>query len=714
MAALQSIRNKGALLVTVIAIALFLFVVGDALRGGEGIWNQSKMNVGQVNGEKISIQEYQQMVEDFTTFYEIQQGQSSFTEEENSRIKDEAWQTFIQTQLIEKECAKLGLAATDEEVAEVIQNGAGILNVPIFQNQQTGRYDYATVQAFLTEYQNAKESGQQIPDAYNKIYKYYIFAQKQIRSQILTQKYQVLLSSCLLSNKVEARAAFDERTKESDILLAAIPFSTVDDKDIEVSEADIKAKYNEDKELYRQYVETRDIKLLDIYVQPSAEDRAAAEKDMDESFSKLLEAQTNDAAANAVRQSSSLMPYVNILRTKDAYPAFISAALDSIAVGTTLKPAYDASQNVYYTAKLLEKATRPDSVLFRQIVVAGTDEANIAKKVDSVMTEINKGTDFKALAKKLGQVGDSAWLVSNQYERAQLDADNTHFITTLSEMGAGQTKTLKVDGGTLILQVLETRKPVTKYNVAAVIKELQFSDDTYKKEYNKFSSFIAANPTAAQIEENAANNGYVLRPIDNLTSASHNIAGIRGTRDAIKWAFDEAKEGDVSQLYECGENNHLMLITLTAVNKEGYRSLDKVKDAIAEEVKTDKKAEKLISELSGVTTWEKAQAAKGAICDTIRHITYTAPAFIRSTGASEPIISALAYKTDKGAFAGPVKGNNGVYMLKVLNSIKHADKFDAKQEMESTTAQNARMATSAVMQTLYLNANVKDQRYKFF
>ncbi len=711
MAALQSIRNRGVLLVAAIAVALFLFVIGDALRGGESIWNQSKMNVGQINGEKVSIQEYQDLVEDFTTFYEIQQNTSSFTEEDNNRIKDEAWQTYVQSQLIENECKKLGLAVTDEEVAEVIQEGANILNIPAFQNQQTGRYDYASVQSFLTEYQKAKESGQQMSDVYSKLYKYYIFAQKQIRSQLLTQKYQVLLASTILSNKVEAKAAYDQRTKESDILLAAIPFSSIEDKDVEVSDNDIQAKYNEDKEQYRQVVETRDIKLLDVFVQPSATDKAAAEKDIDETFSKLVDAENNTAAGNVVRQSSSLMPYVNLLKTKDAYPNFIASALDSISVGTTLRPAYDATQNVYYTAKLLEKAVRPDSVLFRQIVISGTDNDKIAKQTDSVMNAIRTGADFKALAKKFNQTGDSTWLVSNQYERAQLDNDNNIYVTTLSELSAGQTKAIKVEGGQIILQVMQTKKPVTKYNVAVVIKEFRFSDETYKNEYNKLSSFIAANPTIQLIEENAAKSGYALRPVENVTNSTHNVAGIRGTRDAIKWIFDDAKVGDVSQLYECGSNDHLMLVSLAAINKEGYTPIEKVKDAISTELKNEKKAEKI---LSTVTSWEKATAAKGVSCDTVRHITFSTPAFVRATSASEPIVSALAYKTQKGATAGPVKGNAGVYMIKVLNTIRQGDKFDEKAEQESADSYNIRSVSSAVMQTLYLKANVKDQRYKFF
>jgi len=714
MAAIQSIRNRGVLLVAVIAVALFLFVIGDALRGGESIWNQSKMNVGQIGGEKVSIQDYQDMVEDFTVFYEIQKGQSSFSEEENNRIKDEAWQTYVQNTLVANECEKLGIKVTDDEVAEAVQSGAQILNVPIFQNQQTGRYDYATVQQFLSEYQKAKESGQQIPDGYNKIYQYYIFAQKQIRAQLLSQKYQVLLYSSILSNKLEAKASFDERNKESDILLAAVPFTTVDDKEIEVSDADAKAKYDAEKEQYRQYIETRDIKVLDVYVQPSAEDKAATEKEMDENYSKLLEAGNNTAAANAVRQAASLMPYTDILKTKDAFPAFISNALDSITVGTTLRPSFDASQNIYFTAKLLNKATRPDSILFRQIVVSGTEDADIAKKTDSIMNAIKSGADFKTLAKKYNQKGDSTWLASSQYEMAQLDADNTLFVSTLSEMAAGQAKSVKLTGGTIILQVMETRKPVTKYNVATIVKELRFSDETYKTEYNKFSSFIASNTTIEQIEENAAKSGYAIRPINDINSSSHNIAGIHGTREAIKWVFDEAKVGDISQLYECGNNDHLMLVSLAGINKEGYRSFEKVKDDITAEVKNEKKAEKLLSTLSSVSTWEAAKSAKGVITDTIRHITFNAPSFVKATNSSEPIVSAMAYKTSKGQFAGPVKGNAGVYMIKVLDSKRFGDKFEAKTEQETTSGQNFRYISSTVMQTLYLNANVKDQRYKFF
>lgn len=716
MAAIQTIRKRGVLLVSVIAVALFLFVAGDLFRGLESIFQSSSQQVGEVDGKAISIQDYQKMVDDLQTYYEIAQQKSSFSEDELNRIKDEAWQSYVQSELINNECKKLGLAVSDDEISEIVKSGySQMLQVPVFMNQQTGRYDYSAVNTFLTEYKKLKEAGTQIPEQYEKIYKFYLFAQRQIRDQILSQKYQVLLSKCFLSNPVEAKLAFDSRNTESDIILASIPASSIKDDAVSVSDEDIKAKYNEDKEKYAQFVETRDIKIIDIQVVASNDDKKAAENEMKEAADKLAEATNNTTAGNVVRQASSLLAYSDIYKTKDAFPAMISSQLDSVATGTVAKASYDPMTNTYYTFKVLGKATQADSVLFRQIGVIGKDEADIAKKADSIMTAINGGAAFKDIAKKYSQTGDSTWIASAQFQSASLDADNATFISTLYGMNAGETKKLKFDNGnTVILQVMKTANQVQKYNVAAVVKELKFSDETYSHEYNKFSSFVAENTTLEQIEANAAKSGYTVRPIEDITSSSHGISNIRSTRDALKWAFDEAKVGDVSQLYECGSNDHLLIVALTGINKEGYRSVEKMKEMISADLMTEKKIEKIYDSVKNIKSFAEAKAAKNAVVDTVKHVSFSAPSFIAATTSSEPLVSAVASKTAKGAFAGPVKGNAGVYMMQVINQTKTSEKFDAKAEQSSLAMNSFRMASNNIINTLYLNSKVKDNRYKFF
>lgn len=716
MAALQKIRSKGVLLVSIIALALFLFVAGDLFRGLESLFQSSSQQVGEVNGKAVSIQEYQKMVDDLQTYYEIVQQKSSFNEDELNRIKDEAWQTFVQSELIKNQCDELGIAVTDDEISDIVKSGMSqMLQVPVFMNQQTGRYDYATVNAFLAEYKKLKDSGTQIPETYEKIYKYYLFAQRQIRDQLLTQKYQVLLSQAFLSNPEEAKLAFAGRTEESDLLLAALPAASVSDDAVNVTDEELKNKYNEDKEQYKQYIETRDVKVIDVQVTASNADKKAAEAEMAEAASKLASATNNTTAGNVVRQTTSLLAYSDVYKTKDAFPAMISSNLDSAAVGSVKAPAYDAMTNTYYTYKVLGKKTEADSVLFRQVGVIGKDEADIAKKADSIMTALNSGANFKDLAKKYNQTGDSTWLNTAQFQSSQVDGDNALFINTLYGMNTGEVKKLKMENGaTVILQVMKTANPVTKYNVAAVVKELKFSDDTYSKEYNKFSSFVAENKTLEQIEANAAKSGYTVRPINDVTSSAHGIANIRATREALKWVFDEAKVGDISQLYECGSNDHLMIVALTGINEEGYRSEAKLKEMLTEEIKLEKKVAKLYESAKNVKSIAEAKKLKDVVVDTIKHVSFASPTYIASTGASEPMVGAVAAKTAKGAFAGPVKGNNGVYMFQVINKTKTAEKFDAKSEETAAAMNDFRAVSNTIINTLYLKANVKDKRYKFF
>ena len=714
MATLGKIRKHGVLLVTVIAVALFLFVAGDLFRGAEGLLQQRGQNVGEINDKSMNIQDYQALVDEYQTYYEVLNGTSSFSEDQLAQIKDEAWQNFVQNELIGKECEALGLTVTDNEVLDVIKSGASqMLQVPLFMNQQTGRYDYTQLQQFLNEYNQLKSDGQQIPEAYTKIYKYYMFAQKQIRTQYLTQKYQVLLSKLLMSNPVEAKMNFEARTNESDIILASFPYTANTDK-IDVTDQEIKDRYNKDKEQYYQMIESRDIKYIDVVVTPDDADRAEAEKDMNEAYTELAAAANNTAAGNVCRQQTSSTQYTNLLKMKEAYPQFIASQLDSMEVGTTVKPQFDQMTGYFYTYRLLDKQTQADSVLYRQLAAAGKDEAASKATADSIVNALQSGAAFADIAKKYNQPSDSTWVATAQYQTMAPNADNELFIKTLFNMEAGSVKAVKLSNGmNVVLQVLDKKNPVTKYNVASIVKQLIFSENTYTAAYNKFSSFLAANNTIEKLEANAGKEGYVLQTLPDLTANQHMIAGVHNTREAIKWLFDEAKKGDVSELFKCGNSDHFLVAALTGVNEKGYRSIEKSTDIIKNQIINDKKAEKIIASLKGVKSVSEAQG-KGAIIDSLNHVTFASPAFIRATNASEPVISASASKAAKNAFVGPVKGDNGVYVFQVANKSKINGKFDEKQEMATMSQMNLRAAFQPLVNSLYMKAEVKDLRYKFF
>ena len=269
--------------------------------------------------------------------------------------------------------------------------------------------------------------------------------------------------------------------------------------------------------------------------------------------------------------------------------------------------------------------------------------------------------------------------------------------------------------GNIILQVLDKKDFKTKTTAAVIKKLIDFSKSTRGEAYNKFSEFVAKSTTAADLEKNAGKYGYRVQSLNDISTAGHYVAGIHGTRDALKWLFD-AKVGDISPLYECGDNDHFMVLVLTAVHPQGYRAWDdpQVKEILKREVMKDKKAEMLESKLKGVNTIAAAQS-KGAKVSMVNQITFASPAFVQATGSVEPALSGAVAATAAGKFSkAPVKGNAGVYVFQVIKKTMRAgSKYNEAQMLQQCAQQNMQQVGN-FMQDLILKANVVDNRYLFF
>ena len=713
MAALGKIRSKGVLLICIISLGLFAFIAEEAFRSCESSSNDARQQVGEVLGEKINVTEFQKLVDEYTEVIKMQQGQDNLNEDQLNQVKDMVWNTYVQTKLIENETKKLGLTVTDAELQNVLTEGTNpmLMQTP-FVNQQTGRFDVNALKKFLAEYKAQGQANPQLAKQYDTIYKYWTFIEKTLRQQLLAQKYQGLFAHCFLSNKVEAQMAFNDQNQESQIQLAALSYSSIDDNKVQISDADLKAKYDEVKGRFKQYVESRDIKYVDVQVKASAADRAALQKEF-AGYSQALASATD--ASDVVRKSTSLVNYLGVPVSKDAYPYDIAQRLDSMAVGSTSKVFENNSDNTLNVIKLVSKQLLPDSVQYRQIQVAGATAEESAKRADSIYNALKAGADFEVIAKKYGQTGEKTWLTTRQYQSApSLDHNTKDYIMSLNTMSVNELKNVALSQGNLIVQVVDRKGMINKYVAAVVKKNVTFSKDTYSAAYNKFSSFVSANLTADAIVKNAAKAGFNVQERKDVTTAEHNLAGIRSTRDAMRWLFD-AKKGDVSPLYECGDNDHLLVVVLDNINNVGYRSLDdaQVKEYVKGEVLKDKKAEMLMAKLNGVKSVAAAKA-KGANVSTVNQVTFAAPVFVPATGASEPALSGAVAATAKGKFCKlPVKGNAGVYVFEVTNKTQRPGKFDAATEMQKLRQKEMQMAGN-FMHELYIKAKGVDNRYLFF
>ena len=718
MAALGKIRQRGVILSCIIGLGIFAFIAGDMFRACESRGNEARQQVGEILDEKVSVQEFQKLVDEYTDVVKMTRGEN-LSEYEMNQLKDQVWQNLIQSKLIEKEANELGLTVTAEEIKNILQEGTNPALQPLmsvgFVNQQTGRFDVNIMNKFLQDYESAQNANPQFAEANRPIYNYCQFAMKQLKEQLLQNKYRMLLSACMLSNPVSAKYAYDSENIESDIQLAYFPFSEVNDKDVEISDADLKAKYDEYKEMFDLQVEGRDIKYVDFKVTASETDRKQIKEELDTMAAQLARVEN---PAEIVRRSGSTVPYLGVPVSKNAFPYNIRDQFDSLAVGQTSKVFELTADNTYNVIRILSKAQLPDSVEFRAIQVAGATVEEAHNRADSIYNALKEGADFKVLAKKYMQTGDSTMLTTAQYENApSMDKDTKNYIEALNTMSVGELKNIELTQGNIIVKVTARKGMKEKYVAAVIKKPIEFSKDTYSKEYNKFSSFVSQNTTLADMEKNAEKFGYVVKEAkgrNGITSDMHNIAGLTNTREAMKWLF-EAEDGSLSPLYECGENDHLLVVALTKVHEAGYQPWDDedVKERLKTLVIKDKKGEMLAKKFEGVSSIDAAVKAGAKVAET-KQITFGSNTHITQTGTYEPALSGRVFATAKGQFSKtPVKGNGGVYMFQVTDKKNRDVKFDAKS-YEKRLQQAAMGTLGYSMSVLYKNANVVDHRYLFF
>ncbi len=721
MATLQKIRSKGTILLIILGLALFAFIAEELVRALSSSQNANHQVIGQIYGENINYQEFNDLISEYENAVKLSNGGQNLTEAQNIQLHDQVWNDLVSEKIFQHEAEELGLSVSEPEIQNIINTGSSqLLRQTPFVNQQTGQFDVNLLKQFLTNYEEI-QTNPEYPDAQREAmasyYKYWKFVEKQLRKEILTQKYQTLLSSCILSNPVSAKAAFEARNNESSILLAAVPYTTIKDTDVEPTEAELKAKYDEMQkqfpDLFDMQQEARDVKYILVPVTASKADEKALEQELTE-FAQTMD--STDNLANTIRESRSSISYNGLPVSRKSLPADIATAIDSMAPGTQKGPFKNERENTLNVVRYIAKVQQPDSVQYRIISVNGKDE-KAAKSADSIFTALNAGAPIDSVAKRYNQAAEAQWITSAQVDKSTLRDDDKRFVQTLFTAPAGVAQKLDISTGTLIVKVIERRNIIDKYDVAVIKRPIDFSEETHNDIWNKFSSFLAANPTMADIEANAAKAGYTVQNAQYMTSADHYVANTPSTTDALRWVFNnKTKVGDVSELFEAGQaNDQLLVVMLSAIHKKGMRDINdqNLHQILTEEVAKDKKAAQIIEKIRGAKSVAEVAKMAGAVQDTISHISFASPVFVQKIATQEASLCGAVSAAKKGQFVTGVRGEGAVYAFQVLEQTKLEGKFDRKQE-ETQQTQGFMRSMSGLMQTLARKAKVTDNRYKFY
>lgn len=746
MALLQKIRTN---LVAQLAIGLGMvaFIVTGFVTCSRGPREQ-ETTVAKLNGEELDRQSFDSQVEEFKNILRIVQQKPldyNFTSEEDAQIREQVYQRFVQKNLLEKECSTLGLTVTDNELANIIKEGTHPLltQLPLFLTQNR-TFDYAGLQQFLKQYSDMQSNSQVTADQMMQmelIHSAWMFVEKELRTATLSDKYQNLLCSLILSNPVSAKASFEARNNETDVVMAALPYATIADTDIKVEESELKAKLAEYQNAYWRnpntgeevqfYAlnESREVKYIDVNIKPSDADQEAINNAMNE-YATALQAEGANIDS-IVAHSKSLVSYTkmpmgqNTIRRIDADAA---ARIDSLAVGAQSEVYMNPADTTLNIVRLLGRVSRPDSVEVREIGIQNMDVAAAKVTADSIINALNAGEVFDSIAKRYNQPGTKHWITSNMYEGATLSDQDREYIESAITASTGEYKTIEMEGGVLLMQITDRRQMEEKFDVAIIKRKIDFSQETFKDYMNKLATFVNNCKDAKEIEEKAVKEGYTVQK-ENVYKNTHSLSRVAGTREIVRWAYnDDTEIGNILDPKAYGSNSdHLVVAVLSSIAPAGKATLDneKVKEAIGLMVVADKKAAMLQDKMKSAKSIADVAKIQGAVQDSIQHITFSSPAYIMKLGAQEMAVSGAASSLAEGKFVAGVRGNSGVYALQAVKKNKNAETYDEKAEMQRNAMQNAsfvsymfQMGNSENVNSIFYpvlkGAKMVDNRHIFF
>ena len=665
MASLQRIRNHGALLITIVGLAMLAFILGDFLNSGSSFFNRSRENVGVIEGQKIHYTEYEAAKEQLTEVYKIETGRSDFDEDMQVQIRNQVWNMMLMDYTMRAQADKIGMDVTADELSELCigDNIHQIIRGRRAFYDENGQFNRDAVVNLLQAINEGNEDAEMNANL-KQAKTYWLYWEKAVRISYMQEKYTNLLQHLLKANSLDAEYAFNSRQNGVSAEYAMQPYFTVADSLVKVSEGDIKKLYNQHKEQYKQ-TPNRAIKYIAFDIVPSEADFQAAQDLM----TKLQnEFKTTDDISLVVNTNSDIM-----YDGRDYSEQTVPAQFKEFAFGKGAKTG-DCTDilfenNTYAMARIMQAGySMPDSVELKAIVEGGEDQ-------------------------ELGWFKASD-LPKNIYEPAFAGKRGTRFTVA---QGMGEQT----------YEIMEIGKPTPKVKLAILAREVTPSSKTYSIIYNNAKQFIVNNSDAEALETAAQEAGMAVIPQYNLTKTTDKIGQLKNSRPIVRWAF-EAKEGQVSDVFECGQQ--FVVAALTEVNDGEYRPLNAVRAELTYEATNNAKAAYIEKQLKGTESLEAAAEKMGQKIQSVERVTLADSRF--GTAGMEPAVIGKTIALGENALSEPIQGNMGVFVVKTGAANNSSDTFVPENEKAQLASRFAYLPYQA-MQLIEDKAKVEDNRANF-
>ena len=673
MATLEKIRKQRMWLAIVIGGALLAFIIEVGIEAIGRMGTSS--TAAKVGSEKIDIMQFSKRIEREAAADQQNNQQQTDPAVRQQQVLD----NMINEMLLEQVYKKLGISVSDKEITELMigKNPAQ----PVVQfAQQAGAKSPADLYDFIMNpgKQGIQESQvAELRNQWNKL-------QEDIVKQFKFAKLQNMLAGCMQPNDLDLAQLAEESATTNIVTFAKKDYSSLADDKYTVSDEELKAEWEKMKPMFKTDEELRTIHYIAVDIEPSAEDIAAANKVADAAYLALQKGRGIDSVRvlGTVHIDTAMV-------TKDKLPAKVRDFFAASEVGTVRRDSTVNNHHVMY--KLINKQASIDSVDLAYVVVQGD-----AKVQNDVLNQLNSGKTLDEVKKAYPQKVDGKL---SDWQRMYTAPDSMK--TKIANATPGSYFVFnKADQGATLIKVNEKKAPKMFYTLATVSYDAYASTKTSENLRDKFQEFLNKNKTCKDFEANAAKAGY--NAVEAIVSPStpqlgNQYQGIKDSRKAIKWAFDNKKDM-VSPIFS-DNNNTLIAVAIDDVYSQGYLpyNFKQGKEMLTERVRNSKKGDDLMKQYQGKAKDLNGYAAlMGAQVDTARVV------FTRGDIklGNEPGLVGRIAVAKPGTVQGPWKGENAVIVYQVVKQEKE-ERQPTKEELDRRYAQTRGSQQFANAQSIF-------------
>ncbi len=705
MAVIGRIRKRSGLIVVIVGIALAAFVLGDFIKKGP----RKSNTFAKIAGEKISYNEFEARVEEQVENFKQQSGKENLTNDEAFQIKQSAWTQLVRDLILNKQIEELGLTVSTEELDDLIRGkNPHPYITQAFKDPETGQFNPGAVTNFLNNFDKVEPA----------MKKNYLNLEKAIKADRMNSKYMNLIAKSYYLPTAFAKKMYDESATNVKLRLMAINYKTIDDKQVTVTDEDLKKYYEEHKKQFEQ-MPSRDIEYVLFEVAPSKADLDQIQKEVSDVYAEFEKATDipNFVNSNSDKRFDSSFVKLGVL------PALIDSFIKSKPVDAILPPFVD--NNNFYMAKLLDIQSRPDSLKAGHILISfkeakGADQQQTRTKeqakakADSILQVLKK--DVKLFEQLAVSSSDDPSVKKNKGDLGWFN-DGTMvkpFNDAVLNGKVGEVTLVETDFGYHIINITGKTAPLKKYKVAVITKAITPSKETDQSIFVKATKFASDNKTPEAFNKAVVAQGLNKRQGDYIQPMDKSLPRLNAGREVIHWVFNENTTKDmVSSVFSV--DNFYVVAYLKEIRLKGIAPFEQAKAYIEPMVKRDKKGEMLVKKMNdGLAKTKDLNQLATNLSSRVDTTNVNFAAYNLAQYGPEPKVIGRIFSLKKGVLSDPVAGDNGAFVIMVDDIMPAPPTKDYKMIRMQAANMFQSKANNLVFQVLEKKADIEDNRYMYY